>query len=125
MLEIFFVEDVENDFSNDSSLDDAVNINPEKLSIEHIYPKGAKKDTLDEDMEPYKHHLGNLTLLGKKSNTDLDSKSYQDKKRTYNSSSYRITRNLAKYDCWSKEKYTERQRFLESLAYKIVDLSIL
>ena len=125
LLEIFFVEDVENDFSNDSSLDDAVNINPEKLSIEHIYPKGAKKDTLDEDMEPYKHHLGNLTLLGKKSNTDLDSKSYQDKKRTYNSSSYRITRDLAKYDCWSKEKYTERQRFLESLAYKIFDLSIL
>jgi hypothetical protein len=125
LLEIFFVDDVENAFSNDSSLDDAVNINPEKLSIEHIYPKGAKKEILDEDMEPYKHHLGNLTLLGKKNNTDLDSKPYSDKKQTYKSSNYRITRDLAKYDCWNREMYMERQHFLEALACKIFDLSAL
>ena len=60
LLEIYYVDDVNTDFTWTSTLDDAVNIVPEKLSIEHVYPKGAKGQAIDDNLEPYKHHLGNL-----------------------------------------------------------------
>lgn len=124
LLEIYYVDDVNTDFTWTSTLDDAVNIVPEKLSIEHVYPKGAKGKAIDDNLEPYKHHLGNLALLGKRGNTDLDNKPYAEKKKTYDTSSFRLTRSLSKYNTWDKTSYLERQQFLENLAKKVFDLSL-
>lgn len=105
-----------------STMDDAVNIDVEKLSIEHIYPKSAQGERLIEELEPYKHCLGNLTLLGKGKNNDLDSMPFERKKCEYENSPFRITRDVSTAPEWSLAEYRKRQAHLECLAKLILTI---
>lgn len=50
-----------------------------EISVEHIYAEAALPQFLDPNLEPEKHKLGNLLPYGKRANSILKSKPYEQK----------------------------------------------
>lgn len=120
LIELFYSSSPE--YRNLSTIDDAVVINIDRLSIEHIYPKNAKESLADERLEPYKHYLGNLTLLGKKKNNEADNAPFENKKAVYEASSFRMTREIASAERWTVDEFNKRQKHLSELAKYILSI---
>ena len=67
-----------------------VQFDDDTVSIEHVYPQNPDdKWTLDENkMQRYVYRLGNMCLLEKRLNRDLQNADFSMKKAVYSSSSY-------------------------------------
>lgn len=118
LLEIYYTTNLENALI--PTIDDAIDIDLGGLSVEHIYPKGLDQGRQNPAMENKKHKIGNLTLLGKRQNQELEDKDYSEKRDAYSSSSFRITRDIAQNPEWTDITFNARQTHLCRLAHKIL-----
>lgn len=92
------------------------------LHLEHIAPKTEtedwKRDLLYGKTEDYAEYdalvseVGNLTLLDSKINIRAQQKSFDEKKKKYNDSVIKMTRDLKEIDFWGKEEIKSRTQWL-------------
>ena len=86
---------------------------PLEYTLEHIY---CQKDKANLSNQSLMNSIGNLTLIegknsdnGHKGNSSLGSKSYAKKKKSYEESSSKITRNIAEnYETFEEKNISER-----------------
>jgi hypothetical protein len=97
------------------------NDDTQAINLEHILPEQPGKNwpSFDEDTARiFVRRIGNLALLLAKSNSDLKSASFSEKKAVYKNSPYELTRMLSKVFAWTKDSISARQRTLAELALK-------
>lgn len=88
-------------------------------TLEHIYCQKEKATLADQSLM---NNIGNLTLLegknsanGHKGNSSIGCKSYGNKKKSYEQSSSKVTRNIAeKYETFEEKNIIERNKFIVS-----------
>ena len=92
---------------------------PLEYTLEHIY---CQKDKANLSNQSLMNNIGNLTLIegknsdnGHKGNSSLGSKSYVKKKKSYEESSSKITRNIAEtYETFEEKNIIERNEYIIS-----------
>ncbi|KTF08744.1 DUF262 domain-containing protein [Pseudoalteromonas sp. H103] len=89
------------------------------FSIEHIYPKSAKKGEIVDDLEGIKNNLGNLCLLYGQDNSLLKNDQFKDKKDFYSKSRLNSTLLLATSPKFEMPEYSQRAEDLISQLNKI------
>ncbi|ARV63344.1 hypothetical protein BZZ01_31835 [Nostocales cyanobacterium HT-58-2] len=88
-------------------------------SIEHIYPQNASKNFKDENLEPWKNTLGNLTILDPAQNTIGGNDPFDEKRSLYQASSVLLTRNLAKNAAWGEQEIKNHKKLLIDIALRV------
>lgn len=89
----------------------------DNISTEHIAAhSGTDGNLLSENQRDC---LGNLTLLGKNKNNELDDKPYSEKRDVYKDSSYSMTREVAENENWGVEEFKTRQEEMKNRAIDI------
>ena len=92
-----------------------------KLTLEHIFPEKPLSNWpqfTDEDGKASVNRLGNMTLLAHKANSELKSAPFEEKRRSYASSSLLITSELKAFSAWDTGSIEQRQKALANLAVK-------
>lgn len=92
-----------------------LHIVPLEYTLEHIYCQKEKANLLNQSLM---NNIGNLTLIegknsdnGHKGNSSLGCKSYIKKKKSYENSSSKVTRNIAeKYETFDEKNIIERNK---------------
>ena len=96
-----------------------IDIHDDSNSIEHILPQNPTDDWgMDEfKAEQFINRLGNLCLLKKKDNKELENKPYADKKKVYSRSTFETTKSIPEhYDVWNEASINSRQGYLAHMA---------
>ena len=88
-------------------------------TLEHIYPQKLDAKDRAAEMEPVKHALGNLTILGPGENDAAGNKSFPDKRKAFEESNLRINRQIAKNNTWTNTDVDKRTGLLAEIAEKI------
>lgn len=88
-------------------------------TLEHIYPQKLDAKDRAAELEPVKHALGNLTILGPGENDAAGNKSFPDKRKAFEESNLRINRQIAKNNTWTKTDVDKRTGLLAEIAEKI------
>ena len=86
------------------------------LHVEHIYPQNPDSADRYVEHDLWVGRLGNLTLLGRRFNTQLRNAPFATKKLKYAESSIGMTKKLTAYDEWSPEIIQDRQASLAEKA---------
>ena len=89
-------------------------------TIEHIFPKTFSPELLknwpnsnidsQETLDSFVHNIGNLTLLPPGINSSLGQKAFTDKCEEYKRYSLRITDDVVKKTCWTKNDIMNREK---------------
>lgn len=91
------------------------------ITLEHVLPQrpeGNWTSFSDDEARIYYRRIGNLVLLQAKTNSDLRSNSFEDKKPELEKSPYITTKMVAEADDWNVERIKERQIALAEIALK-------
>jgi hypothetical protein len=91
------------------------------INLEHILPErpeGNWPQFTDDSVRASVKRLGNMALLVAKTNSDLKSASFKEKRKAYAESPYEITRMVASYSDWTEDTIAERQKALADFALK-------
>ena len=91
-------------------------------SIEHIYPRNADKSDQDNDFEPLKNSLGNLTILDPAQNNIGGNDNFSNKKSLYQKSSVVLTQEIGSKTAWTKSEIEAHQKLLIDAAVAIFRL---
>lgn len=91
-------------------------------SIEHVYPQNADINFKNENLEPLRNTLGNLTILDPAQNTKGGNDPFDIKKPLYQESSVQITRNIATNTTWTEQEITKHKNLLIDIALKVFSL---
>ena len=97
------------------------NDDQEVINLEHVLPKNPEANWpqfTPEIAEVFHKRLGNMALLLAKSNSDLHSAAFTEKKKMYGQSGYELTRQIAEVGDWTPESIAKRQATLAALAVK-------
>jgi len=92
---------------------------PLEYTLEHIYCQKEKATLVNPSLM---NNIGNLTLLegknsvnGHKGNSSIGCKSYGNKKKSYEESNSKVTRDIAeKYETFEEKNIIERSKFIVS-----------
>lgn len=91
-----------------------------KATIEHILPENAPQEWESsfkpEDQEMYVYRLGNYTLIEEKKNKYCGSRLYEEKKKIYKTSAYKLTYERSLFSHWAPETLRKRQEQLANIA---------
>ncbi len=94
-------------------------IEGEADTIEHIYPQNPDEDW-DDALDTYVYRLGNLCLLEKKLNKDIENKIYNDKIEAYSQSAFETTKRIPeRYTEWNQNSISARQKHMSVCAKSI------
>lgn len=86
-------------------------LDSETETIEHIYPQNPNDYWDDDDMSSLTYRLGNLCLLEKRLNKDIENQSYKIKIEAYKKSSFVTTASIAEYyEEWTQNSIQQRQK---------------
>lgn len=99
--------------SKETVISDSVDVH-----IEHILPQTPGEWFIYNHSE-YVNRLGNLTLLGSEFNRKISNSLFDKKKKMYEKSEIKLTRELVKYENWGVEEIEKRQQELTNAALKI------
>ena len=91
------------------------------INLEHIFPNKPEDNWPQFSSELasiYYKRIGNLALLTARSNSDLRSAQFEDKKQVYRESAFELTRQIADVDEWTPDSIAKRQASMASLAVK-------
>nr|WP_234806220.1 DUF262 domain-containing protein [Mycolicibacterium celeriflavum] len=89
-------------------------------TIEHIYPQNAKTNDKDNDIEPLKQTLGNLTFFGSHDNVAASNKSFTEKRvANYASSAVAMTADLALLPSWTVNSVSAREQLMLDAAVRV------
>lgn len=89
------------------------------INLEHVLPERPEKNwpSFDEDkVRTYSKRIGNMALLLARSNSDLRSASFDEKKNVYKETPYVLTSQIATVSEWDEKQIALRQRGLADLA---------
>ena len=117
----YYLRSMELEANNESQPWHMPNDNRNEINLEHVLPEkpeGNWPQFSEEDRALYWKRIGNLCLMRAKDNSTLKSAPYTDKKAVYEKSGYRLTRDIACADVWTKSAIEERQKRLARLALK-------
>ncbi len=88
-----------------------VGLDSETDTIEHIYPQNPNDDWDDDEMNTFTYRLGNLCLLEKRLNKDIENQSYAIKLEAYRQSSFITTNSITEnYSEWTQNSIHQRQK---------------
>ena len=99
-----------------------VNFNSETDTVEHILPQNPGEEWGDNNYEfdSLIYRLGNLCLLEKAYNRDLENKPYSDKKVVFSQSAFETTKSIPEnYSEWNGEAINRRQQQIGNCAKSI------
>ena len=95
-------------------------------SVEHILPKskdfwGSWSGFREVNPGDWIHRIGNLTLMGQADNKPglKYNNGFAKKLESYRESSFKLTRELAKYDEWTPDNIKARQRNMARRAMRV------
>ena len=102
-------------------------INLDETTLEHILPqspteKWLKEFTDTDQLEDWINRLGNLTLLSGKDNKDMGRKDFEEKKRLFRKSGFKITQKSSEYEKWNEDSISSRQKWLGEQAQDLWQL---
>lgn len=110
-------------FTNDIPYDSDI------YTIEHILPESPDENWnqfSDEEINRSIFRIGNLTLLEKKLNRDIENSSYDIKKTAFLKSNSKITQKLSREnDSWTESKIISRQKELAKNAKSVWKIQLL
>lgn len=90
------------------------------LTLEHILPESPDGQWIDyfgkDDYNEHIDRLGNMTLVSKDLNKELNRKKFDDKKETLKSSHLKITNKIQEYKNWNAESVNDRQNWMANFA---------
>ena len=84
------------------------------VTIEHIFAKSNKSSA--DDLGSNVDQIGNLTLLERNLNRDLENKPFEEKGDIYKTSKFGLTQEVADMEVWTPDELRKRTRDLASLA---------
>ena len=99
-----------------------VNFSSETDTIEHILPQNPGEEWGEDnyDFDALIYRLGNLCLLEKNYNRDLENKTYQQKVEVYRCSAFETTKTIPdEYLVWNSESINRRQQQMGNCAKTI------
>ncbi|GAA0874884.1 DUF262 domain-containing protein [Wandonia haliotis] len=99
----------------------------DKNSIEHILPEHPNDDwdVSDEVVDRCRYKLGNMTLLEKGKNNDLQNALYSVKKNVFLTSSFTTTKKIANdYSNWGEDEIIKHQKWMAKQAKSIWSLQL-
>lgn len=99
-----------------------VNFTSETDSIEHILPQNPNEEWGEDnyDFDALIYRLGNLCLLEKSYNTDIENKPFSEKIETYKKSAFETTRSIpTEYAEWNSDSINKRQQQMGNCAKSI------
>lgn len=102
---------------------EVVDLNSNKITIEHIMPQTLSPDwrhEIGQDDDTHRRYvdtLGNLTLTGL--NSELGNMSFAEKRKIYSESGISMNREIAKCDRWSSTEIQMRSGVLADYAIKL------
>ncbi|MDX1915037.1 MAG: DUF262 domain-containing HNH endonuclease family protein [Methylophilus sp.] len=92
----------------------------DKYSIEHVLPQNPEfgwEDFTDAEVEAMVYRLGNMALLEKGINREIENKPFIDKKPKLETSIFVFTKNISHENAeWTSERITARQNKLANIA---------
>ena len=91
------------------------------INLEHVLPEKPGENWpqfTPEVAAAFYRRLGNMALLQAKSNSDLRSSSFAEKKRIYTESPFHLTRRIAEGNDWTSNSIAERQAYMAQWAVK-------
>lgn len=94
----------------------------EKNSIEHILLENPDEDwqVLDEVVNRCRYRLGNMTLLERTKNINLQNSNFSEKRNVFVSSSFIVTQRLAQeYHTWGEDEINKNQKWMARQAKTI------
>jgi Protein of unknown function (DUF1524) len=92
------------------------------LTLEHVLPEKPGDNWpqfSNDEKKLYTRRLGNLTLLTHKSNSDLKSGPFAQKRKYYAKSDLKITSSLDTVPEWTSKAIDQRQNAMAESAIKI------
>lgn len=99
-----------------------VNFSSETDTIEHILPQNPGEEWGEDnyDFDALIYRLGNLCLLEKNYNRDIENKTYQQKVEVYRHSAFETTKSIPdEYLEWNSESINRRQQQMGNCAKSI------
>lgn len=110
----YILKEINNLYSSkETIISDSVDVH-----IEHILPQ-SPGEWYVYNHEEYVNRLGNLTLLGSEFNRKISNSLFDNKKKMYEKSEIKITKELIEYENWGVEEIELRQQHLTKAALKI------
>jgi hypothetical protein len=101
-------------------------ISENEVSLEHICPYNPNEAWITGFGEGYKEvkdRLGNMLLLPKQINKEIDTKPFMEKKKIYTASGLKLAEKVANYDEWNKQSVDDFQHWMAELAIKVWKIS--
>jgi len=124
----YYLRALEQQLRGDAEPENIPNDDPFLITLEHVLPENPKTgEWISFDAEQralLTGRLGNMALLQKSANNDLQSKDFGDKKSVYAGSSFELTKELASITEWTPISIANRQKRLASLALKAWPITI-
>jgi hypothetical protein len=99
-----------------------VNLSSETDTIEHILPQNPWEEWGEDnyDFDALVYRLGNLCLLEKNYNREIENKAYIDKIKVYRQSAFVTTKAIPEeYAFWNSESISKRQQQMGNCAKTI------
>lgn len=89
-------------------------------TIEHIYPQNPDEGWDNDSLDTYVYRLGNLCLLEKKLNKEIENKIYKEKIKAYSQSAFVMTKRIPeRYTEWNQNSIYTRQKYMSGCAKSI------
>jgi uncharacterized protein with ParB-like and HNH nuclease domain len=102
-------------------------VTSEQNSIEHILPENPSEEwnLEDEVIERCRYRLGNLTLLERGKNNQLQNALFEEKRAVFQSSQFLSTQRIAdEFTTWSEETIIKHQKIMATTAKTIWRLNL-
>ena len=115
-----FLLGINKDLQSDASI-----INERRCSVEHILPKSPthRKNWIHfkDDGSDWIHRIGNLTVMGQTDNKPglKYNGNFADKRRVYQESGIKLTKQLGQNTEWTPESIKSRQKMMAELAVRV------
>lgn len=103
-----------------------INEDPNAVNLEHAMPvtPGDEWKNFDADtLAVYHKRIGNMVLLGSKTNVKLGNSGFENKRKILAQVSLRTTSEVAKCEVWGPDQIRERQARFAELSPKIWPLT--
>jgi hypothetical protein len=100
-------------------IDQSVVFDFSSTTIEHIYPESASATGIDTSLEPLKHTLGNLTVMGSGPNRINANDVFSIKKPIFASNNLLINHHISENNTWSETEITAWKQKIVDIAKKI------
>lgn len=97
-----------------------VSLESETDTIEHIYPQNPNDEWDCDDLGAFTYRLGNLCILEKKLNKDIENAQFEKKISAYRQSSFITTKSIAdEFIRWDQNSIHRRQKQMGACAKSI------